>query len=103
MIRSIDSRYQNDATFRTVVKSMVNILENYDNDFTPLDLRDACYMARIIFEQTHVRPIIMENKKQRTKCEVYSRVVGYFRPVSQWNAGKQEEFRERLDYKILTD
>ncbi len=32
---------------------------------------------------------------KRTKCEVYSRVVGYLRPVNQWNDGKQEEFRER--------
>jgi ribonucleoside-triphosphate reductase len=31
-------------------------------------------------------------------CEVYSRVVGYFRPVSQWNKGKQEEFRLRKTY-----
>lgn len=29
------------------------------------------------------------------KCEVYSRVVGYLRPVSQWNDAKQEEFRDR--------
>jgi len=28
-------------------------------------------------------------------CEVYSRVVGYFRPVSNWNEGKREEFRRR--------
>jgi ribonucleoside-triphosphate reductase len=28
-------------------------------------------------------------------CEIYSRVVGYLRPVKQWNLGKQEEFRER--------
>lgn len=28
-------------------------------------------------------------------CEVYSRVVGYFRPVSQWNKGKKEEWQER--------
>ena len=28
-------------------------------------------------------------------CEVYSRVVGYLRPVSQWNPGKQEEFKDR--------
>ena len=34
------------------------------------------------------------------ECEVYSRVVGYLRPVSSWNAGKQEEFRERVPYKI---
>ncbi len=29
------------------------------------------------------------------KCEVYSRVVGYLRPVSQWNDGKQSEFKIR--------
>jgi len=33
-------------------------------------------------------------------CEVYSRIVGYLRPVSQWNAGKQEEFKERKEFKI---
>lgn len=33
-----------------------------------------------------------------TTCEVYSRVVGYLRPIDQWNAGKQEEFRERATF-----
>ena len=33
-------------------------------------------------------------------CEVYSRVVGYLRPVQQWNKGKQEEFGERKEFKI---
>jgi len=33
-------------------------------------------------------------------CEVYSRIVGYLRPVRQWNAGKQEEFGERKTFKI---
>src|SRR5690606_6943802 len=28
-------------------------------------------------------------------CEVYSRVVGYLRPVQQWNEGKQSEFAMR--------
>ncbi|MEI8173943.1 MAG: ribonucleoside triphosphate reductase [Deltaproteobacteria bacterium] len=28
-------------------------------------------------------------------CEIYSRVVGYLRPVKQWNKGKQEEFGMR--------
>ena len=28
-------------------------------------------------------------------CEVYSRVVGYLRPVKQWNNGKKEEFKLR--------
>ncbi len=31
----------------------------------------------------------------RTRTEIYSRVVGYLRPVNQWNEGKQEEFRDR--------
>jgi anaerobic ribonucleoside-triphosphate reductase len=29
------------------------------------------------------------------ETEVYSRVVGYLRPVSQWNEGKQQEYKER--------
>ena len=33
-------------------------------------------------------------------CEVYSRVVGYLRPVQQWHASKQEEFRQRKEFKI---
>ena len=32
------------------------------------------------------------------KTEVFSRVVGYIRPVSQWNDGKQEEFRQRKTF-----
>lgn len=31
-------------------------------------------------------------------AEVYSRIVGYFRPVQNWHVGKQEEFRDRLEY-----
>ncbi|MDD3292871.1 MAG: anaerobic ribonucleoside-triphosphate reductase [Candidatus Pacebacteria bacterium] len=34
------------------------------------------------------------------ETEVYSRVVGYLRPVSQWNEGKQQEFKERKEFKI---
>lgn len=34
------------------------------------------------------------------KTEIYSRVVGYCRPVSQWNIGKQKEFTERKLYSI---
>lgn len=32
------------------------------------------------------------------KAEVYSRVVGYIRPVEQWNKGKHQEFCDRLEY-----
>ena len=33
-------------------------------------------------------------------CEVYSRVVGYLRPVQQWHCGKQEEFSERKEFVL---
>ncbi|GAB4160696.1 MAG: hypothetical protein Fur003_4190 [Candidatus Dojkabacteria bacterium] len=39
-------------------------------------------------------------KSKRQKCEVYSRVIGYLRPVSQWNVGKKEEFKDRKVYKV---
>lgn len=36
------------------------------------------------------------------KCEVYSRVVGYLRPVDQWNDGKQAEFAIRHTFEKST-
>jgi ribonucleoside-triphosphate reductase len=46
-------------------------------------------------------------EKIKVKCEIYSRVVGYMRPVSQWNSGKAAEFRNRKllqipDVELLT-
>ena len=34
-------------------------------------------------------------KIKAIRCEVYSRVVGYYRPVQDWNSGKQEEYQQR--------
>ncbi len=39
-------------------------------------------------------------ERLRTKCEVWSRPVGYLRPVQHWNKGKKEEFKERKNYNI---
>ena len=41
-----------------------------------------------------------ESLKNYQPCEVYSRVVGYLRPVQQWNEGKQKEYAQRKEYKI---
>lgn len=48
---------------------------------------------------------ILELKKQiqevhGSKCEVYSRVVGYLRPVQGWNRGKKEEFAMRKHFNV---
>ena len=36
-----------------------------------------------------------------TECEVFSRIVGYLRPVQNWNKGKKEEFGMRKMYKVV--
>lgn len=33
--------------------------------------------------------------EERTRCEVWTRVMGYHRPVAAWNPGKQSEHAER--------
>ncbi len=48
---------------------------------------DACYQKN---------PILTNYQK----CEIYSRVVGYLRPVAQWNEGKQAEFSDRKTFNI---
>jgi ribonucleoside-triphosphate reductase len=39
-------------------------------------------------------------EQKTTECEIYSRVVGYIRPVNQWNKGKQQEFRDRKTFDM---
>lgn len=41
-------------------------------------------------------PEVKKDKRIRAiKTEVYSRIVGYYRPVQSWNKGKREEFSQR--------
>jgi anaerobic ribonucleoside-triphosphate reductase len=39
-------------------------------------------------------------EKERTKCEIWSRPVGYLRPVQHWNKGKKQEFEDRKEFKV---
>ncbi len=40
----------------------------------------------------------MEDNK--VPCEVYSRIVGYLRPVQNWNDGKKQEFADRKPFAV---
>ena len=42
----------------------------------------------------------MDKEFKRVECEVYSRVVGYIRPVNSWNTGKISEFNDRKNFNI---
>ena len=48
--------------------------------------------------------LILTGEMTMAKCgrktEVYSRVVGYFRPVANWNRGKKEEFKDRKTFDV---
>ena len=37
---------------------------------------------------------------QRQECIVYSRVVGWFTPVQNWNKGKKSEYCDRQTYQV---
>ena len=47
---------------------------------------------------TDIGGIDLQNE-ERTKCEVWTRVMGYHRPVSAFNPGKQSEHAERRCYQ----
>jgi len=40
--------------------------------------------------------ILEKYATQRKRCERWTRVMGYYRPVSQYNKGKQSEYNERV-------
>ena len=36
--------------------------------------------------------------EERQECEIWTRVMGYYRPVSMYNIGKKGEFHERVEF-----
>ena len=62
-------------------------------------------MSEKVSEQTPTIEKTQEapNRDEQVPCEVYSRVVGYVRPVRNWNTGKKQEFAERQTYRIDKD
>lgn len=54
------------------------------------------------FSQPEPHSVLVERAAIALKIavETYSRVVGYFRPVNQWNKGKKEEFGDRRTYSL---
>ncbi len=40
--------------------------------------------------------------EERQECEVWTRVMGYYRPVNEFNIGKRQEHRERVFFRETT-
>ena len=47
--------------------------------------------------------ILSKYAQDRTRCTVYTRVMGYHRPVETFNAGKQGEFHDRVKIRKFVD
>jgi len=46
---------------------------------------------------------LLENNDKRSKCLVYTRVMGYHRPVESFNIGKKGEHKQRTYFKHKED
>ncbi|WEK33669.1 MAG: anaerobic ribonucleoside-triphosphate reductase [Candidatus Pseudobacter hemicellulosilyticus] len=44
------------------------------------------------------QPILLANNDKRTKCLIYTRVMGYHRPTESFNIGKKGEHKDRLHF-----
>jgi hypothetical protein len=55
-----------------------------------------------IIAETTTAPVVELTDAERTPCEVWTRVMGYHRPVASFNTGKKGEFAER-EYFTETD
>jgi ribonucleoside-triphosphate reductase len=82
------------------VKNLVKtIAENYSLPyFTLTPTFSICPVHGYISGEHHMCPKCVIEQP----TEVYSRVVGYIRPVAQWNKGKRQEFGDRKEYVVTT-
>lgn len=49
-------------------------------------------------EQTETQTLLQLHEEKRTKCLVYTRVMGYHRPVESFNIGKKGEHKQRTHF-----
>lgn len=87
----IGERIDDTGSLKKLIKTIAN---NYKLPyFTITPTFSVCPVCGYIDGEHFICP------KCETEAEVYSRVVGYLRPVQQWNKGKQAEFKARKTFK----
>lgn len=48
--------------------------------------------------KTQILNVLERHQELRTKCLVYTRVMGYHRPVESFNIGKKAEHQQRKQF-----
>ena len=83
--------------WQAAAKLVRTIAENYKLPYYTLSpVYSICKAHGYIAGETYTCPHCGE------RTEVYSRITGYYRPVQNWNAGKSQEYKNRLNYDIAT-
>lgn len=57
---------------------------------------DTASVAALAHHESATQPDVFLKDEERQRCEVWTRVMGYHRPVASFNIGKQGEFAERV-------
>ena len=66
----------------------------HDEEYMPYEVSGKLFAK---CKSCHQQDATLRNFR---KTEVYSRVVGYIRPVDQWNKGKQAEYADRAEFVV---
>ena len=94
-VQSMDISMENMITVQNVtLRSAIcerNLILNFDLT-TPVQKNNFLLMSSTSSQSSDLA-------SQRTKCEIYTRVMGYYRPVSQFNHGKKAEFYSRTCFE----
>lgn len=82
-------------SIEVVKKTLKQVMTNYKIPYFTLTptfsiCKEHKYLAGEVYNCPHCQE----------KTEVWTRIVGYHRPVQSWNDGKQEEFKERLTFEL---
>lgn len=83
--------------WRSTANLVKKIAENYELPYYTISpTYSVCRVHGYISGEVERCPVCNE------KTEIYSRITGYYRPVSNWNKGKESEFKERKTYVTST-
>ena len=83
--------------WQAAAKLVRTIAENYKLPYyTMSPTYSICKTHGYISGETYTCPHCGE------RTEVYSRITGYYRPVQNWNAGKSQEYKNRLNYDVAS-
>jgi ribonucleoside-triphosphate reductase len=86
----------------TATKKLIRkVAENYSLPYYTITPTFSVCPSHGYVAGEHTQCPTCQASGKNTECEVYSRVVGYLRPVNQWNRGKQQEFTDRKTFDMM--